>query len=238
MNYVFLDDSPEGDRMHAAIEAWRVATFGNLLEDILDDENMRDYVLEVLPDMIDALASDKDLMLLLYKHLKEPMDDILLDILFTHNRHRKRHVRELTTIIDPTGFAESGCTSRRYYAATRLVYSDPIHALEIIRTIPATYAGRATCIANIIKSVMHSPADYIKVIAQLQADGAYDVLEAHIHRLNNAMYESTECRQIMLKWALKTDDLRLFREIRGSKYISPAHARAEGGQTIAKALET
>ncbi len=239
MNYIFLDNSPEGDRMHGALEAWRVMCAPDYLVDIFNDENMRDYVLEVLPDMIDALAPDKDLMLLLYKHLKEPMDDILLDAIFTSTRHCKRHVRELSTIIDYTGFAESDCNTRRYYAASRLVGDDPIRSLEIIMSIPAwtTDSKCVACVYNIIMGVMRSPADYIKVIAQLQADGAYDVLEAHIRRLNNAMYD-TECRQIMLKWALKTDDLRLFREIRGSKYISPAHARAEGGQTIAKALET
>lgn len=240
MNYIFLDDSPEGNRMHGALEAWRVATFGNLLEEILNDDNMREYVLEVLPDMIDALASDKDLMLLLYKHLKESMDDILLDALFTSTRHCKRHVRELATIIDHTGFAESDCNTRRYYAATKLVGDDPIRALEIVMSIPAwtTDSKCVTCVYTIIAWAMRNPTDYIKVIAQLQAIGAYDILEAHIRRLNNAMYKLTECRQVLLKWALKTDDLRLFREIRGSKYISPAHARAEGGHTIAKALES
>lgn len=240
MNYIFLDNSPEGDRMHAAIEAWRVMCAPDYLVDIFNDEDMRDYALEVLPDMVDALASDKDLMLLLYKHLKEPMDDILLDAIFTSTRHCKRHVRELSTIIDSTDFAESDCNTRRYYAASRLVGDDPIRALEIIMSIPAwtTDSKCSMCVYNIIMGVMRSPTDYIKVIAQLQASGAYDILEAHIRRLNNVMYDLAECRQILLKWALKTDDLRLFREIRGSKYISPAHARAEGGQTIAKALET
>lgn len=238
MSYVFLDDSPEGARVHAALEAWRVCCVSALLEDLFADDSMRDYMLEILPQVVDALASDVDLMKILYKHFKEPMDDILLDVVLGFGR-RRRDLRDLCALIDPKGFAESDCNTRRYYAMTRMMDGDPLRALEIFRTILVfPRAGfREVCCKNILRAAMTDHVTYVKVISALHADGEYGILEYHIHGLNSGLGDTYECLQILLKWTLKTDDVRLFQQIRGAHYVSSAHALAEGAREIAAMLQ-
>jgi hypothetical protein len=184
-------------------------------------------------------AVDYDRKLLLYKHLKEPMDDILLDHMYSCRRV-KREIRNLYDYIDCSDFEKSECNMRRYRLFCKLVTEDPIKALELLKTITVFPHGstKVNCLLRVLHNVHRNPVDYIKVFAQLHSNGEYEALEKEIDFLNNGMNDTYDTLQIVLKWTLKTDDLRLFQRIRFSHYISPAHARAEGGQTIAKALET
>ena len=131
----------------------------------------------------------------------------------------KRHVRELATIIDHTGFAESDCNTRRYYAATKLVGRRPHTRIRDRHVYPCLDHRLQMRNMRIYHHRMgNAKSDRLHpVIAQLQAIGAYDIPEAHIRRLNNANVQAHRVSASPAKWALKTDDLRLFREIRGSK---------------------
>jgi hypothetical protein len=199
---------------------------------------MRDYISEALLDIIEARAADKELMRVFYKHFKDCMDDFLLDSM--HGiRRAKREIRDLYDLVDATGFESSDCSARRYYALASVKEEKPLEALAIFYTLTAFPRGilRLGCAAGIIRAAMKDHVTYIKVVAALHASGEYGILEDHIQSLNSGLGDTYECLQIMLRWTLKTDDIRLFRQIRGSHYVSPAHARAEGAHEVAAMLE-